>query len=66
MTTGRTTLTNSESVVIAAIEKGVPALVEARQIIADFHDMSAGKPHRLCPCGSNVPARVLSHPSATA
>lgn len=39
MTVGRATLTKSESVLIAAIEEGVPALVEARQIIADFYDM---------------------------
>ena len=39
MTTGRASLSKSESVMIAAIEKGVPALVEARKIIADFHDM---------------------------
>ena len=39
MTTGRDNLTKAETVTIAAIETGVPALVEAREIIADFHAM---------------------------
>ena len=39
MTIGRTNLSKSESVMIAAIEEGVPILVEARQIIADFQEM---------------------------
>jgi transposase len=39
MTTGRDTLTKSETVTIAAIEGGVPLLVEAREIIAAFHAM---------------------------
>lgn len=39
MTTGRDTLTKSETVTIAAIEDGVPLLVEAREIITAFHAM---------------------------
>lgn len=39
MTTSRDSLSKSESVTIAAIEEGVPALVEARQVISDFHGM---------------------------
>ncbi|PPD10125.1 MAG: transposase [Methylocystis sp.] len=39
MTTGRDTLSKSESVTIAAIESGVPLLVEARSVIAAFHAM---------------------------
>jgi transposase len=39
MTTGRDTLSRAETVTIAAIETGVPALVEAREIIAAFHAM---------------------------
>lgn len=39
MTTGRDNLTKAETVTIAAIEDGVPALVEACEIIADFHAM---------------------------
>jgi transposase len=39
MTTGRDTLTKPETVTIAAIEGGVPLLVEAREIIAAFHAM---------------------------
>jgi transposase len=39
MTIGRDTLSNAETVTVAAIEVGVPALVEAREIIAEFHTM---------------------------
>jgi transposase len=39
MTIGRDTLSKAETVTIAAIEAGVPALVEAREIIAAFHMM---------------------------
>lgn len=39
MTSGRDSLTKAETVTVAAIENGVPALVEAREIVADFHAM---------------------------
>jgi transposase len=39
MTTARDNLSKVESVMIAAIEGGVPSVVEAREIIADFHAM---------------------------
>ncbi|MEY9752261.1 transposase [Bradyrhizobium japonicum] len=39
MTIGRDLLTNAETVTVAAIEAGVPTLVEAREIIAEFHLM---------------------------
>jgi transposase len=39
MTIGRDTLSKAETVTIAAIEAGVPTLVEARGIIAEFHIM---------------------------
>jgi hypothetical protein len=39
MTTGRDTLSKSETVTIAAIENGVPLLIEARAVIAAFHAM---------------------------
>jgi len=39
LTTSRGNLTKSETVIIAAIESGVPLLVAARNIIADFHLM---------------------------
>jgi len=39
MTNGRDTLSKSETVTIAAIEQGVPLLVEAREIVAAFHTM---------------------------
>lgn len=37
LTTGRDTLSKSETVTIAAIENNIPLLVEARDIIAAFH-----------------------------
>jgi transposase len=39
MTVGRDTLSKSETVTVAAVEAGVPPLVEAREIIAYFHLM---------------------------
>lgn len=39
LTISRDNLTKSETVTIAAIESGVPLLVAARNIIADFHRM---------------------------
>lgn len=39
MTIGRDLLTKAETVTIAAIEAGVPTLVEARDLIAEFHVM---------------------------
>jgi transposase len=39
MTIGRNTLSKSETLTVAAIEGGVPALVEARETIAAFHTM---------------------------
>jgi transposase len=43
MTIGRDTLSKAETVTVAAIEAGVPPLVEARQIIAEFHMMIRNK-----------------------
>lgn len=37
MSTGRDNLSKADAVIIAAIEAGVPALVEARDLVADFH-----------------------------
>ena len=39
MTIGRDLLSKAETVTVAAIEAGVPTLVEAREIIAAFHFM---------------------------
>ena len=39
MTIGRDTLSKAETVTVTAIEAGVPTLVEAREIIAEFHMM---------------------------
>jgi transposase len=45
MTTGRDTLSKSETVTIAAIEHGVPRLVEAREVVTAFHTMIRKKAH---------------------
>jgi hypothetical protein len=39
MTNGRHALSKSETVTVAAIEQGVPLVVEAREIITAFHTM---------------------------
>src|SRR6185369_14010204 len=39
MTIGRDLLTKAETITVAAIEAGVPNVVEAREIIAEFHLM---------------------------
>jgi transposase len=39
LTTGRDTLSKAETVMIVAIEGGIPALVKARELIAAFHAM---------------------------
>ena len=39
LTIGRDFLTKAETITVAAIEAGVPTLVEAREIIAEFHLM---------------------------
>lgn len=45
MTNGRDALSKSETVTIAAIEQGVPLLVEAREVITAFHTMIRKKVH---------------------
>ena len=39
MTINRNCLTKADAVVIAAIEAGVPSLIEARALVDQFHDM---------------------------
>jgi len=39
MTTGRDALSKADTVTIAAVEAGVPTLVEARTVVEGFHDM---------------------------
>ena len=39
LTVGRDGLSKADTVTIAAIESGLPALVDAREVIADFHSM---------------------------
>lgn len=43
MTISRDTLSKAETVIVAAVESGVTALVEARETIADFHAMIRGR-----------------------
>jgi hypothetical protein len=43
LTVGRDRLSKAEIVVVAAIERGVTLLVEAREIVADFQAMIRGK-----------------------
>jgi transposase len=43
MTIGRDHLTKADTVIVAAIEEKVSTLVEAREIIADFHQMVRSK-----------------------
>jgi transposase len=46
MTTNRDRLTKAEAIIVAAVEGGVPAVVEARETIADFHAMVRKKDAR--------------------
>jgi len=39
MTVGRDTLSKAKTVTVAAFESGIPTLVEARELVADFHAM---------------------------
>ena len=39
ITTGRDTLSRAETVTVAAVEAGVPTLVEARTVVEGFHEM---------------------------
>lgn len=39
LTTGRNRLTRAETVTVAAVEQGVPVLVEARELVAEFQAM---------------------------
>jgi hypothetical protein len=39
MTRGRDKLSKADTVIVAAIENGLPQLVSARKLIADFHQM---------------------------
>ena len=39
MTVGRDTLSKAETITVAAVEAGVPTLLEAREIVAEFHGM---------------------------
>ncbi len=59
MTTSRDNLSKSESVTIAAIEEGVPSLVEAREVIADFHGLVRAKAEGQLPAWIDRAANSL-------
>jgi transposase len=59
MTTSRDNLSRSESVTIAAVEEGVPSLVEAREVIADFHGMVRARAEAQLPAWIDRAANSL-------
>lgn len=61
MTTARDHLSTADTVTIAAIEGGVPQLVEARRLIARFHDMIRKKiPADLDPWITDAGASLIA------
>jgi hypothetical protein len=54
---GRDLLTKAESITVAAIEAGVPNLVKAREIIAEFHLMIRCKAEAALPWIARARAR---------
>lgn len=66
MTTGRDTLSKSETITIAAIEDGVPPLIEARAFIAAFHVMIRKKAEAELDAWIERAQSVSSHLSPTA
>ena len=61
MTIGRDLLSKAETVTVAAIEAGVPTLVEAREIIAEFHLMIRRKTEeRLTPWIERALASIVA------
>jgi transposase len=61
MTIKRDCMTKADAVVIAAIETGVPSLVEARTLIDQFHDMIRKKDEaRLDAWITNAKASLVS------
>ena len=66
MTTARDQLSNTDTVMIAAIEAGVPMLVDARRLIDQFHAMVRKQIASDFFRGSSLHAKVLlrrSHPA---
>ncbi len=58
MTMGRDGLSKSETVVLATIEAGVPLLVEAREVIADFQAIIRRNPWQTSIRGWRAPNQV--------
>jgi len=59
MTTSRDSLSKSESVTIAAVEEGLPSLVEAREVIAHFHSMVRSRAEAQLPAWIDRAANSL-------
>ena len=60
LTTGRDRLTRAETVTVAAIEAGVPALAEAREVVALSRPWCGRCHRRSWKPGSSAPARLSS------
>jgi hypothetical protein len=56
-------MTKADAVVIAAVEAGVPSLVEARTLIDQFHDMIRKKDERLDCARKGKPRLIPRHGS---
>lgn len=56
-------MTKADALVIAAIEAGVPSLVEARTLIDQFHDMIRKRTRPNSMPGSRTQKQASSHPS---
>ena len=65
MTTSRDNLSKSEFVTIAAVEEGVPSLVEAREVTADFHGMVRARAEARLPAWIDRAANSLISSFAT-
>jgi len=63
MTSRRDRLSKAETVIVAAVEDGVPALIEARTLVAEFHAMIRGQrhlqPRAMAPARPIEPYRIL-------
>jgi hypothetical protein len=64
MAIGREVLAKAETVTIAAIEVGVPTLVEAREIIAEVHLMTSAGSKPVSHRGSRAPVSLHRSPVA--
>jgi hypothetical protein len=59
-------LTKGDAITVARIERGVPTLVSARDLVERFHRMVRDREPAALPTGSPMPRAASSHPSAKA